>query len=535
MRSHTTRWIATLAAGALGVSLVPASFADDVTDQDVANAKNAEQSTQNSIAGMEAQLTSLGAQMDQARMDATLKQTANTAAQQDLADSISDAMNAQDAANRADEAAKEALSALGQVASADYREGSTALGAAAFVTGATSLREASDRAQAYRVLGDTTDSQLQHYQALSDVAKSMKQTATEKANEQAKVADKAQKAQEAADGAAAVLEGQLADIESQRDALFTKLAAQKGTTAALERQQQEQKEAKAAQAAAQARQAELDRAAKEEAERTAKERKAAEAAEAAQAKQAAAEQQAKAQQAAAQKQAAAKAAAQQQAAAKKQASQSAQKAAQQKAYEAAQAAAAKQAAAQKAAAQKAAAQKAAAQKAAAQKAAAQKAAAQKAAAQKAAAQKAAAQKAASQKAASSKSSSTSSSKSSSSSASGAALGNAVVAYARQFVGVPYVWGKYSPLTGWDCCGFTYYVYKHFGINTPRATGRSVSTYWGAYKQVSASQARPGDLLWWPGHVGIYTGNGMHIAAWNPAMGTQERAVWGSPLYLRVIQ
>lgn len=515
MRSHTTRWIATLAAGALGVSLVPASFADDVTDQDVANAKNAEQSTQNSIAGMEAQLTSLGAQMDQARMDATLKQTANTAAQQDLANSISDAMNAQDAANRADEAAKEALSALGQVASADYREGSTALGAAAFVTGATSLREASDRAQAYRVLGDTTDSQLQHYQALSDVAKSMKQTATEKANEQAKVADKAQKAQEAADGAAAVLEGQLADIESQRDALFTKLAAQKGTTAALERQQQEQKEAKAAQAAAQARQAELDRAAKEEAERTAKERKAAEAAEAAQAKQAAAEQQAKAQQAAAQKQAAAKAAAQQQAAAKKQASQSAQKAAQQKAYEAAQAAAAKQAAAQKAAAQKAA--------------------AQKAAAQKAAAQKAAAQKAAQQKAASSKSSSTSSSKSSSSSASGAALGNAVVAYARQFVGVPYVWGKYSPLTGWDCCGFTYYVYKHFGINTPRATGRSVSTYWGAYKQVSASQARPGDLLWWPGHVGIYTGNGMHIAAWNPAMGTQERAVWGSPLYLRVIQ
>ncbi|WP_261795451.1 hypothetical protein [Flaviflexus massiliensis] len=40
-------------------------------------------------------------------------------------------------------------------------------------------------------------------------------------------------------------------------------------------------------------------------------------------------------------------------------------------------------------------------------------------------------------------------------------------------------------------------------------------------------------MWWPGHLGIYTGNGMHIAAWNPSMGTQESAVWGSPTYFRV--
>ncbi len=110
-----------------------------------------------------------------------------------------------------------------------------------------------------------------------------------------------------------------------------------------------------------------------------------------------------------------------------------------------------------------------------------------------------------------------------------------MAFARQFDGkVPYVWGQASPETGWDCVGFTYYVFKQFGYTTPRRTGQSVGQFWSGYKQVPASQAQPGDLLWWPGHVGLYTGNGMHIAAWNPSMGTQERAVWGNPVYLRVL-
>ena len=110
----------------------------------------------------------------------------------------------------------------------------------------------------------------------------------------------------------------------------------------------------------------------------------------------------------------------------------------------------------------------------------------------------------------------------------------MVAYARQFAGVRYVWGGVSPVTGWDCVGFTNSVSSHFGRSTPRRTGSSVNQFWKGYTIVPASQRQPGDLMWWPGHVGIYTGNNMHIAAWNPSMGTQERAVWGSPVYMRIV-
>lgn len=109
----------------------------------------------------------------------------------------------------------------------------------------------------------------------------------------------------------------------------------------------------------------------------------------------------------------------------------------------------------------------------------------------------------------------------------------IVAYARSYDGVPYVWGGVDP-SGWDCVGFVHYVYQHFGYNTPRRTGYSVGEFWGAYRTVPASQAKPGDVLWWPRHVGLYTGNGSHIAAWNENWGTQERAVWGDPVYIRVL-
>lgn len=108
-------------------------------------------------------------------------------------------------------------------------------------------------------------------------------------------------------------------------------------------------------------------------------------------------------------------------------------------------------------------------------------------------------------------------------------GSDIVNYALQFVGAPYRSGGTTP-SGWDCSGFVGYVYAHFGVATPRTSGAMRS----AFVTVSAEEARPGDLVWWPGHVGIYAGNGMHVAATNPSKGTAYQANYGNPTFLRVL-
>ncbi|MBM6699797.1 C40 family peptidase [Bifidobacterium pullorum subsp. saeculare] len=87
-------------------------------------------------------------------------------------------------------------------------------------------------------------------------------------------------------------------------------------------------------------------------------------------------------------------------------------------------------------------------------------------------------------------------------------GAAVVSYAMQFQGVPYVYGGSSP-SGFDCSGFTQYVFGHFGISL----GRTSEDQRGSGTRVS--NPAPGDLMWKPGHVGIYVGNGMMIHATKP--------------------
>ncbi|MCI1675100.1 MAG: NlpC/P60 family protein [Ancrocorticia sp.] len=106
----------------------------------------------------------------------------------------------------------------------------------------------------------------------------------------------------------------------------------------------------------------------------------------------------------------------------------------------------------------------------------------------------------------------------------------VIALARQYIGYPYVWGTGGPNT-FDCAGFTKFIYAKIGITLPFSS--SAQRYVGT--QVSASEAKPGDLLWWPGHVAIYLGNGQNIGAWNPSMGVREGPnSWiGEPIYIRL--
>jgi peptidoglycan DL-endopeptidase CwlO len=95
-------------------------------------------------------------------------------------------------------------------------------------------------------------------------------------------------------------------------------------------------------------------------------------------------------------------------------------------------------------------------------------------------------------------------------AASSATANAVIANAKQYLGVPYVWGGSTP-SGFDCSGFVSYVYRSVGISLPRTSSaqQNVGT------RISLNQLQPGDLVFkgMPAyHVGIYIGGGQYIHA-----------------------
>jgi cell wall-associated NlpC family hydrolase len=96
----------------------------------------------------------------------------------------------------------------------------------------------------------------------------------------------------------------------------------------------------------------------------------------------------------------------------------------------------------------------------------------------------------------------------------------VIAKAREYLGVPYLWGGTDPARGLDCSGFTQLVYRSQGVELPRVSSQQAT----AGKPVaSLDEARAGDLLFFdyspdrPGidHVGIYVGDGKMVAAPQP--------------------
>lgn len=109
----------------------------------------------------------------------------------------------------------------------------------------------------------------------------------------------------------------------------------------------------------------------------------------------------------------------------------------------------------------------------------------------------------------------------------AASSSGIAATAMQYVGSAYVYGAAGP-SAFDCSGLVSYVYGLHGISVPRTS----SGIGGAGTAVSAAEAQPGDVLWWPGHVAIYAGGGMMVSANNESVGVVYEAVDPGATYLR---
>lgn len=96
---------------------------------------------------------------------------------------------------------------------------------------------------------------------------------------------------------------------------------------------------------------------------------------------------------------------------------------------------------------------------------------------------------------------------------------ALVQYATQFVGNPYVWGGTSLTRGADCSGFVLSVYANYGVSLPHSSGAQSN----CGTKISASEAKPGDLFFYGNgsrinHVAIYIGNGRVVHASSPKSG-----------------
>jgi cell wall-associated NlpC family hydrolase len=115
--------------------------------------------------------------------------------------------------------------------------------------------------------------------------------------------------------------------------------------------------------------------------------------------------------------------------------------------------------------------------------------------------------------------------------SGAYSGEAIVAFAEQFVGkVPYGSGA-SPDTSFGCDGLTQYVFGAFGIYLPRL----VSNQAAMGIPIAPGDAQAGDLIVWPiGHIGIYDGAGGTIDSPDWGRYVEHRPLWGSYYFVRIV-
>ena len=110
------------------------------------------------------------------------------------------------------------------------------------------------------------------------------------------------------------------------------------------------------------------------------------------------------------------------------------------------------------------------------------------------------------------------------------IGSAVAEFAQQFVGNPYVYGGSSLTNGTDCSGFVMSVYANFGVSLPHSSSADRSV--GAAVD-GLSNAEPGDLVCYSGHVALYIGNGQIVHASTSKTGIiVSSASYRTPLSIR---
>ena len=107
--------------------------------------------------------------------------------------------------------------------------------------------------------------------------------------------------------------------------------------------------------------------------------------------------------------------------------------------------------------------------------------------------------------------------------------NTIVSIAMQYLGSPYVYGGSSP-AGFDCSGFTQFVFAHVGISLPHSSSAQ-----GRMTAIAPEAAMAGDLVITDGggHVGIYLGDGTMIHASTPSTGVKIGRPWGNYWFVRV--
>jgi cell wall-associated NlpC family hydrolase len=107
-------------------------------------------------------------------------------------------------------------------------------------------------------------------------------------------------------------------------------------------------------------------------------------------------------------------------------------------------------------------------------------------------------------------------------------GRSATAYALRQRGKPYRFGASGP-NAYDCSGLTMASWRRLSVLLPHSAAGQARRG----RPVAARNRQTGDLVLWPGHVGIYYQRGYVVDAPHPGASVRLRKIWGSPRYRRV--